>query len=110
MTQPDLIIEVGVWKGRSAVYLSQAQRAVVGGGVLIAVDTWLGAMEFWNRRVTGGRYDPERDLEWVHGYPHVYYTFLSNVVQNGLAERIIPFPSSERTRAPSCTIQCACAC
>ena len=45
-----------------------------------AVDTWLGAIEFWNRRISRGKHDQSRDLELVNGYPTTFHTFLSNMV------------------------------
>eukprot|EP00884_Botryococcus_braunii_P013686 jgi/Botrbrau1/22318/Bobra.0782s0001.1 len=68
-----------------AKYL-QSQRQ----GVIVAVDTWLGALEFWDRRLTNGIRDDTRDLVWHHGFPSVYYTFLSNVVHSGVADYVIP--------------------
>lgn len=89
---PTLIVEVGVWKGLSALHLARALKATMGGGALIAVDTWLGALEFWTRRSQ----DRMRDLQLVHGYPSVYYHFLSNVVNQRLADFVIPLPAPSR--------------
>lgn len=89
------LVEVGVWKGKSAVCLADALRQA-NRGVLIAVDTWLGALEFWTRSQSGGKKDPTRDLHLRHGYPHVYEHFLSNVVQARLQRFVIPFPVPSR--------------
>lgn len=35
----------------------------------------------------------------MHGFPHVYYSFLSNVVKAGQSERVIPFPATSRMAA-----------
>eukprot|EP00747_Dinoflagellata_sp_TGD_P066089 gnl/TRDRNA2_/TRDRNA2_154646_c0_seq2.p1 gnl/TRDRNA2_/TRDRNA2_154646_c0~~gnl/TRDRNA2_/TRDRNA2_154646_c0_seq2.p1 ORF type:complete len:341 (+),score=36.22 gnl/TRDRNA2_/TRDRNA2_154646_c0_seq2:67-1089(+) len=90
-----MIVEVGVWKGLSASYLASYLKEQ-NEGVLVAVDTWLGALEFWNRRWTNGKYDPSRDMMLKNGYPNVYYQFLSNVVRLNLAPFVIPFPSTSR--------------
>jgi len=90
------IVEVGVWKGLSAIHLAKALHLHVGGGTLIAVDTWLGALEFWTRRRTDGKPDPTRDLFFKNGYPQVYYHFLSNVIKSGFQDYIIPFPATSR--------------
>lgn len=95
MAKARMIIEVGVWKGTSASYLAKTLKEQ-NEGVLFAVDTWLGALEFWNRRITKGEYDPERDLVFKNGYPGVYYQFLSNVVQQKLSQFVVPFPSTSR--------------
>ena len=56
---------------------------------MIAVDTWLGAVEFWTRFIN----TPERDLQFVNGYPSVYYTFLSNVLRHEVQDFVVPLPS-----------------
>ena len=89
------LIEVGVWKGKSAACLAGALRQA-GGGVLIAVDTWLGALEFWTRSQSHGKRDPTRDLYFHHGYPQVYTHFLANIVRAGLERFVIPFPVPSR--------------
>ena len=96
---PDLIVEVGVWRGLSLTHLAASLKEVTGGGAVIAVDTWLGAPEFWNRKFTAGRRDPERDLRLKHGYPQVYYDFLSNVVNNDIQEFVVPLPVPSRVAA-----------
>lgn len=87
-----LIVEVGVWRGLSLVHLASSMKELMGGGAVIAVDTWLGAPEFWNRKSTAGAPDNERDLKWKYGYPQVYYDFLSNVVTHRLEDVVIPLP------------------
>ena len=61
-------------------------NSACGGGALVAVDTWLGALEFWTRTESAGAVDPTRNLLPHHGYPQVYYQFLANVAQRGLSE------------------------
>ena len=60
-----------------------------GGGLILCIDTWLGAIEFWTNQA-----DPERyqALDCRHGYPQVYYHFLANVCHAGHQDRIVPFP------------------
>jgi hypothetical protein len=55
---------------------------------ITCVDTWLGALEFWKDL----RETPERDLMLRHGYPQIYYQFLSNVVHSGVQDVILPMP------------------
>ena len=88
-----LVVEVGVWQGLSALHLARALKAHTGGGALLAVDTWTGALEFWTGR---GGFTRERNLHFRNGYPQVYYHFLSNAVRSGLAEFVVPFPVTSR--------------
>lgn len=87
--KPGFIIEVGSWKGASAVTMADAMKAEGLDGQILCVDTWLGALEFWSDQS-----DPERfrALECKHGFPSVYYRFLANVCYRGHQQRIVPFP------------------
>jgi hypothetical protein len=88
--RPALIIEVGTWKGGSA--LEMASRLDLLGlhhSRILCVDTWLGALEMWGDQTDGERYGA---LGLKHGYPQVYYQFLANVCHKGAQRQIIPFP------------------
>ncbi|KAK3242633.1 hypothetical protein CYMTET_47684 [Cymbomonas tetramitiformis] len=95
---PQLVVEVGVWRGKTALVLAKLLQGAKG-GVLIAVDTWLGALEFWTREKTQGRPDPQRDLVIQNGFPSVFYSFLSNVMLDRLQSFVIPFPVPSRLAA-----------
>jgi hypothetical protein len=88
--KPTTIIEVGTWKGQSAITMGNAVREFGLNTTIHCVDTWLGAIEFW----TTGKGTSERNLMTVNGYPQVYYQFLSNVVHNNLQDIILPFPNT----------------
>lgn len=88
-TNPVNIIEVGTWKGQSAITMA---RLVQNGCKIFCVDTWLGALEFMGG--TG-----ERDLMLKNGYPRVYYQFLSNVIHNNCQDIIIPVPQTSTIAA-----------
>jgi hypothetical protein len=89
MMKPNLIVEVGTWKGLSAIVMGNAIKKYNLSTTILCVDTWLGALEFWDNLN-----DPERyqSLNLKYGYPSVYYDFLSNVKKNNLEKIIIPFP------------------
>lgn len=95
--RPRLIIEVGTWKGGSALEMAaQLERLGLAGSSLLCVDTWLGALEMW-----GDQDDEERhgSLLLRHGYPQVYYQFLANVCRRGQQGRITPVPLPSLTAA-----------
>jgi hypothetical protein len=96
LSKPRLIIEVGTWKGASALEMAAAIRDLGLPTRIICVDTWLGALEFWTDQK-----DPERylSLQLRHGYPAVYYQFLANVCHKGFQEQIVPFPQTASTAA-----------
>ncbi len=89
--KPKTIVEVGTWKGASAITMAKALRNTGSDGELICVDTWLGAPEFWMDKTDPSRY---LSLKLKNGYPQVYYTFLNNVIAEGLQDFITPFPAT----------------
>ena len=94
-TKPNLIIEVGTWKGQSAINMANCLKSNNISGRIICVDTWLGALEFWDRL----KHTPERNLKLKNGYPQIYYQFLSNVVHLNLQNYIQPFPTTSSIAA-----------
>lgn len=90
-TKPKLIIEVGSWKGKSAIAMANALRGFeLNDSRVLCIDTWLGATEFVGKPDD----DPKRGLRRAFGYPTIYYQFLANVVLTENQKRIIPFPQS----------------
>lgn len=87
-TKPRLIVELGTWKGASALKMAAVVRKEGLSTRILCVDTWLGALEFWTDHT-----DPDRylSLELRHGWPTVYYQFLANVCHKHCQEQIIPF-------------------
>ena len=84
--KPELIIEVGSWKGTSSHYmLNKAPNAC-----MVCVDTWLGSSEHWVR--------PEfrEMLGFKNGRPTLYEQFMANVVHAGLQHRVVPLPLPSR--------------
>ena len=87
------LIEVGSWKGASTNIIADTLKAAGKRGQLLAVDTWLGAPEFWT---PAGLRDPTRGLalDRRNGFPRVYEVFLKNAVLRGNHDVITPFPLS----------------
>ncbi len=86
-----LIVEVGSWKGASAVYFGSHLKERNIDGVVICIDTWLGTinnMIEYNDPIWGLR------KYYVNGYPRLYTQFLANVSHRGLQNYIVPFPNT----------------
>lgn len=83
---PRTIIEVGSWKGASAVHMAQ----LAPDAELLCIDTWLGSVEAYYP-LTVGR-SIHKSLRARHGWPHLYYTFASNIVRHVGRERVCPLP------------------
>jgi predicted O-methyltransferase YrrM len=89
--RPQVIIDVGVWKGLSTINLARALKDSGTEGCVIAVDTFLGSPEHW---------DHSRNLfRRIHGYPDLYQQFLSNVYHAGLQDYVVPMPQTSHVAA-----------
>jgi len=89
--KPHVVVEVGTWKGASAITMAKALKEAGGDSELVCVDTWLGAPEFWVDKTDEKRH---LSLKLKNGFPQVYYTFLNNVISEGLQDVITPFPAT----------------
>jgi hypothetical protein len=90
---PLIIIEVGSWKGLSAVTMANIlKRLGFADFKIICIDTWLGSPEFWGESID----DVNRgvSLKLVNGYPTVFITFTRNIKMLGFSNNIIPLPLS----------------
>lgn len=90
---PKIIFEVGAWKGQSTINMARYLKQENIDCVIYSIDTWLGAVEFWEWG------DESRNLHLKNGYPQVYYQFLSNIIHNGVEKYVIPFPTSSISAA-----------
>lgn len=70
------VIEVGTWLGKSAMFMA---RRLPEGGKVYAVDHWLGSEEH-----------QEGEDFYHEAMPRLYQQFLSNVIDRGLAHKIVP--------------------
>ena len=88
--RPQRVIEVGTWKGGSAIHMAGLLGKLgVEAPEVVCVDTWLGAPIAWTTEP-----DLKASLRLRGGYPQLYYTFARNVVDAGLTEIITPLPAS----------------
>ncbi|HBK05999.1 MAG TPA: class I SAM-dependent methyltransferase [Acetobacteraceae bacterium] len=92
--RPSVAIDVGVWKGASTIYLADLMKRYGVDGAVIAVDTFLGSVEHWDRNSGFAGLIPHR-----FGMPLLYEQFLSNVARRGLQDRIVPLPQTTTTAA-----------
>ena len=100
--RPQRVIEVGTWKGGSALTIARELGKLGLDSEILCVDTWLGALEMWLDLD-----DPTRHgaLDLRHGFPSIYYKFLANVVRAGEQARITPFPIPSLTAAQWCAMR-----
>jgi predicted O-methyltransferase YrrM len=86
--RPSLIVEVGTWKGGSAIHMAGLCREFGIDAEIVCVDTWLGAPIAWT---TEPALKPSLQLKG--GYPQLYYTFARNVIDAGVEDLVTPLPS-----------------
>jgi len=87
--KPELIIEVGSWKGLSSHHLIQRALRHKDASI-ICIDTWLGSSEHWS--------SPEwrKMLNLRNGRPRLHEQFMANVIHAGLQNRVVPLPQPSR--------------
>ena len=85
--KPNAILEVGTWKGASALMMAHYARQVNPQAEVLCVDTWLGS-----HRVLWSNPEFRRQLLLKNGYPQQYFQFLANVVLSGMQDAVFPLP------------------
>lgn len=93
LLKPKTIVEVGSWKGSSAIHMAQIVKKLHIDCVIICIDTWLGSPEHWVKKNDSKTWG-HQNLKLKHGYPTLYYTFLNNLISKGCEDIIIPLPST----------------
>lgn len=83
---PRTIIEVGTFKGASAIEIARLLKAAQLDAAIICIDTWLGDIEWWE----AGKM--RNDINFRNGRPEIYEIFLKNIVYHGLDKCIVPLP------------------
>ncbi len=94
--KPKLIVEVGSWKGRSAVWWAEQMRDAQIDGAVICIDTWLGGLDHITRPKGA---DWKIDKYFKHGYSTLYYQFLANICAKGVQDWIVPIPTTSNIGA-----------
>jgi hypothetical protein len=85
--KPRAILEVGTWKGASALLMAGVARRMNPQAEVLCVDTWLGS-----HRVLWSNPEFRRQLLLKNGFPQQYYQFMANVVLSGMQDAIFPMP------------------
>jgi predicted O-methyltransferase YrrM len=85
--RPARIIEVGAWKGASAIQIARRAMRHRSDVTLLAVDAWTG--------VTPAMYlypEVQGLCPWTDGFPAAYWSFLDNVLHEELTRVVFPLP------------------
>lgn len=93
--KPNVIIEVGSWKGYSTTVMADWLKAHNQPCLIVCIDTWLGSIEHINGTNQDWNLLPYRS----NGYPTLYYHFLANIHRRGHHDIVVPFPQTSSTAA-----------
>jgi hypothetical protein len=74
MTNPEVIIEVGSWEGKSTMKF----RKLAPTASIICIDTWLGGPEMWDPQARASHMYEKLQLR--HTRPDVFHTFMCNLL------------------------------
>jgi predicted O-methyltransferase YrrM len=91
-----VIFDVGVWKGGSTITFAKLLREFGIDGSIIAIDTFLGSPEHWNRNRPDKIFE---SLRLEYGYPRLYRQFLSNLKHQGCEQYVVPLPQTTENAA-----------
>ena len=86
--RPQTIIEVGTWKGFTALYMARLMELSNLNGHILCIDTWLGSAEHFFSQ------DPMTILKRKNGFPEIYEQFLANVLFQKRQNVIVPLPQT----------------
>lgn len=89
--RPRCLLELGSWKGTSAMMFARHMLAYCDTPRIGCIDTWLGSIEHWNNPVA------HEQLALRHGFPSLYERFVANVIRAGVAPHITPLPMTTKT-------------
>lgn len=83
---PKVIVEVGSWKGCSAIHMANICKSLYGNNdfEIVCVDTFLGSVEHWDRSSV--------NINYLHGRPYIYEQFLSNIIHFNHTDVVTPLP------------------
>ncbi|MDP3988892.1 MAG: CmcI family methyltransferase [bacterium] len=84
--RPRVIVEVGTWKGCSALYMAQVLQEHTIDGHIICVDTFLGSIEHYLQE------DFYAQMPIKNGRPDLYGQFMANVIHQKKEKWITPLP------------------
>lgn len=89
--RPGLVIEVGVWKGASTIFMAEQLRTAGLESAVLAIDTFLGSITHLMRPESRTALAPH------HGWPQLYFLFVANVLRRKLQDYVVPLAQTADT-------------
>jgi hypothetical protein len=91
--RPELVVEVGTWKGASLLHMYDLSRRYGCETCFVCVDTWLGSSEHWLSA------EDRPSLMLRGGYPTMFRQFVFNILAHEAADAIFPLPTTSTSAA-----------
>jgi Glycosyl transferase family 90/Methyltransferase domain len=88
-TRPDTVLDVGVWKGASTIFLANLLRENGIDGAVIGIDTFLGSPDHSDRNTDQYHLIPRQ-----FGRPLLFEQFMANVIHCKAKDIIVPLAQS----------------
>lgn len=96
--RPELVIELGTFKGASAAYMCEVMERAGIPGAILCIDTWLGSELLWHHADDPAFGRLRRYMRF--GRPvELYHQFVANMMHRGLCDRVVPFPNTTANAA-----------
>ena len=83
--RPTTIIELGTWKGASAIHMARLCRELGIGAQILCIDNFIGFPSYYFRKEQAAK-----EFKLKGGFPRLYWTFMKNVVTAGVSDMITP--------------------
>ena len=87
---PKLIVEIGSFKGGSAIRMADSLTSRGLDCCILCIDTFLGDANMWLQHQS----QPHFGMRFRGGRPLIYESFMVNVLRSGHQDRIVPLPVS----------------
>jgi hypothetical protein len=85
---PRQIVEVGTWKGASAVFLAERAKRYTKDVIVLCIDTFTGSnAALWRQGKIASISDE-------YGFPCTYHQFIFNMQAIGLSQNVFPLPTT----------------
>lgn len=81
--RPLTIIELGTWKGASAIHMGKLCKEFDLHTQILCVDNFIGFPSFYLRKEQA-----HKEFKLKGGFPRLYWTFMKNVYESGLSDMI----------------------
>ena len=95
--RPATIIELGTWKGASAIHMAKLCRANGIAAQILCVDNFIGFPSFYLNKEKA-----HKEFKLKGGFPRLYWTFMRNVVDAGATDIITPLVQQTEQAAHIC--------